>query len=712
VLPTVLLAVLLTVSALGTAGPAGATPLAAGVATQPVAATTGGATATTGDLLLASQTAWVTPTAPVFDLRLRTAPGAPAPADLGLSVSVSGCQSSVSDLNESLAGTASEGTPVSRTESPLPWSGLTQVTGGVELRLTVDDTGTVPAVLSPTDLTVTLRGGDPDCGAGVYPVHLGLVDTASGASVGALNTALVYVTDAAPQKLRIATVVPLPVTVGPSSSPTGAQLLASPSNALAHPSPTGLTGVSQTVSALAGAATVPVTVEVGGQTVQVLDDTGHTSVVQTLSELSADTTTEFVSPAYTQADAASLVDAGLGSELSDQLDRSDQLLDGATVARTSPAGGGAGPWITGAPVDDATLAQLSAAGYRQIVLPASDVTSSPSTGSSAEPFTIDSPHGAAFTAIASNADIDARFTSDPGQPVLVASQILAEMAQIYFEYPNLTQPRTLVAVPGSTWVPDPAVVTTLLAALGSSQILQPVTIAGAFGSPAACAGGCRLAASPNGTTLPVTAIRTQRARIDSLASAIVPDSPAVRDLPTELGDTVLASESALLRPAQQSAVLRNTASAVDVQLDQISLAGDQTVTLTAQKGQIPITIAKSAAMPEPVTGTLTLTSDHLLFANGESRVSMPAPLLHATNNFYVNVQSRSAGEFKLTITYQAPSGGLVMTEGQVTVRSDAVSVVGVVLSAGAVVVLAAWWIRTGQRRRRLRRAEESAAAAP
>ena len=48
-----------------------------------------------------------------------------------------------------------------------------------------------------------------------------------------------------------------------------------------------------------------------------------------------------------------------------------------------------------------------------------------------------------------------------------------------------------------------------------------------------------------------------------------------------------------------------------------------------------------------------------------------------------------------------------MTEGEVTVRSDAVSVVGVALSAGAVVVLAAWWIRTGMRRRRLRRAEDA-----
>ena len=654
---------------------------------------------------MVSQTPWVTPTVPQFDVRLRARSGTVPPADLGLSVAVYSCLTSVSALNQSLSDTNPPGTPVARTTSPLPWLGLRNVGGSADLTLTVTDTDSANSQLSPTDTTVPLGAVDPDCGGGVYPVHLQLVNTATGATLSALTTDLIYVSADARRKVQVATVVPLALAIGPSSRPSDSDLLASPYNALSRPTATATAGVVQTTDALT--TTAPATVEVGGQTLQSLDLTGHSSTVADLSQLSAQgTPDEFVAAPYTPLNATALVDAGLSSELDQQLNRSDQLLDSATIARTTGPGGGAGTWITDDGIDDGTLAQLSASGYHTLVLPPSDVTSSPSIGSSAQPFTIASPHGSSLTAITSNADITARFSSDPGQPALVASQILAEMAQIYFEYPNLTQSRTLLAVPPSGWTPEPALVETLLSALGSSPILQPETVSQAVGAAVSCNGGCRLQ-TPSASELPAAAIRSQRARVDSLGSAVVPDGSAARDLPTQLGDTVLASESELLRSSQQSLVLQNTGAAVDAQLDQISLAGNQTVTLTAQKGQIPITIAKAASMPEPVNGTLILTSDRLLFANGQPRVSMSAPLLHSVNNFYINVQTRTSGEFKVTISYQAPEGGLVMTEGEVTVRSDAVSVVGVALSAGAVVVLAAWWIRTGMRRRRLRRAEDA-----
>jgi len=663
-----------------------------------------------GTLQLASQTPWVTTAASVFDLHLR-AVGAPAPADLGVSVSVYSCLTSVSALTQSLTSSGPQGTPIARTTTPLPWAALPAVGGGIDLSLTVD-TGGSGGAITPDNLVIHLRSGSSSCGPGVYPVHVGLVDTASGATVDAFTTGLIYTTGVPDQKLRVATVVPLSTVVGPATNPSGAQLLASPYSALARPAPSSVDAVAQTVAGLAEPAT-PVTIEVGGQTVQALD-AARPLTVQALASLSTSGHAPVVPTTYTPVNATTLVDAGLGSELTGQLVRSDGLLAASDIARTPQptAAGGGGPWITGDGIDDATLAQLASAGYRQVVIPPSDVSSSPSYGSSAEPFTIDSPHGGAVTTLASNADLTARFGSDPTQPVLVASQILAELAQIYFEYPNGTSPRAVVAVPPPGWVADPTLVGTLTAALATSQILQPVTVTNAFAAfatPASCNGGCRLT-PPSSGTLPAAAIRTQRGRIDSFASAVVPSTPAGRTLPTQLGDTVLASEAESLRIGQQSGILRNTGVAVDAQLSQLSLAGDQTVTLTARKGQIPITIAKAASMDYPVNGTLTLTSDRLLFANGQSRISMTAPLQHATNNFYVNVQARTSGEFKLQITYQAPAGGLVMTGGLVTVRSDAFSVVGVALSAGAVLVLAAWWVRTGIRRRRRRHLDAPAGA--
>jgi hypothetical protein len=285
------------------------------------------------------------------------------------------------------------------------------------------------------------------------------------------------------------------------------------------------------------------------------------------------------------------------------------------------------------------------------------------------------------------------------------------MAQIYFEYPNGRQPRLVVAVPPQGWTPVPQLVSTLLAALGTSQILQPVTLAGAFSAfsgPVSCVSACRLVAGPGNSTLPAAAIQTQRRRVDGLGSAIVPATAAARELPSTLGDLLLASEAVTLRPPTQAAVVRNAGSAINAQLGQLYLAGSPTVTLTARRGQIPITIAKAASMAYPVTGTLVLTSDRLLFSNGLSRIAIPGTTLrHTTNNIYVNVLARTSGEFKLEVTFQAPSGGLVLTNGLITVRSDAFSVVGVALSIGAVLVLGAWWVRTGMRRRRQRLIDES-----
>jgi hypothetical protein len=71
------------------------------------------------------------------------------------------------------------------------------------------------------------------------------------------------------------------------------------------------------------------------------------------------------------------------------------------------------------------------------------------------------------------------------------------------------------------------------------------------------------------------------------------------------------------------------------------------------------------------------------------------------------VQTRASGLFKVDITLSSPAGGLTLSSGQVSVRSTATSVVGVILSLGAVAVLVVWWLRTSRKRRARRRLEET-----
>ena len=591
------------------------------------------------------------------------------------------------------------------------------------LDLSLEVVTTASTTTSPTgsaSFVIDLHDSVSRCQAypsGVYPVRIQLVDTATGSVLDGITTVLVYTAALSNTvRLRLAAVLPLATALGPTASPTQAALRATPSVALTQPSKSTVSVLDNVIAAIGSHPTVPVTIAASPQTVQALATDGRLSTVTDLARLAAlPSTDQFTSAPYTPINASALVGAGLGDELTDQVARGKQVLatditHTATPGSAPAIAGSSGPWVTNDGLDDDTLAQLQSDGYNQLVIPSSDVTSSPTAGSSGQPlgstvqpFTINSTHGPSFTAVTSNTDLSSRFTADPGNPVLAANQLLAELAQIYYEYPNDSAVRAVVAVAPTGWTADPTFIDTLLTGLGNSPIAQAVTTAGLFQTyptPAPCrTTGCRLISSSSGSSgLPATTIQTQRTRINSYTSAIT-DATTARQLGQQLGDLVLASESELLRPAQQSSVLRNSGKALGAQTSQFVVSGDRTITLTSRNGTVPVIIVSSA--PYSVNGTLTLTSDKLLFANGAGQFSEPRPLIGSghSNVIYVGVKAQASGEFRVNVTFQSPSGGLVLTSGILNVRSTATSVVGIVLSLGAVAVLLMWWIRTTLRRR-------------
>ena len=660
-------------------------------------------------LVLVSQTPWVTP-GQAFDLKLRPGSGAVPAAQLGVAVDVYACLSSLSAFDQSLSPSGPSGTPISSTSSPLAVSGLPPIGGGeFDLSMPVE-TGQA-ATPATTGFTIDLASSGGQCQAypsGVYPVRVQLFDTATSTAVGSITTHLVY-TDAPAdtQRLRVALVLPVHATQPPAPSPSPSQLVASPSAALEQPSTAALAAVSGLIASVAAYHTVPLTLEASGQTVGLLDSPGHQSTLTQLAQLATDPTVhQFASSPFIPVNAAGLVAAGLGSELSMQVARGTQVLATDVLhppGASAPAGGALGAWITGDGLDAGTLSALAAVGYSQVVLPSATVTGSPSDGSAAEPFTVGSIR-APMAALASSADLAARFTGDPGDPVLAAHHLVAELAQLYYEKPNSITPRGVAVVAPAAWSADPAFVDALLGSLESNPIVEPVTISNLFDlfpTVASCRTGCRLVPPTGGAGLPAAAIRSQRLRVDEFASA----APSARAVSLQLGDLVLTAQTETLRTSQQSEVLANTGRAVDAQLSQLAVSGDRSITLTSQRGTLPVAVVSSA--PYPVTGSLTLTSDKLLFANGTTQWSQPITLRPAyTSIFPVTVRARASGVFKVDITLRSPDGVLVLSTGQVSVRSTATSVVGIVLSVGAVVVLAVWWIRTSLKRRSRRREDE------
>jgi hypothetical protein len=688
----VLTAVLgMTVATVGVTGPAGAATGAV-----PPAAAVG------PPLILVSQTPWVAQNGS-FDLKVRPGSGLPPATQLGVSVSVYPCLSSISGFDQSVTSTVGPaGTPIDTTRSPLPVTSLPALpSGGFDLSMPVyvGHGFTAPAGQFGIDLPT----GGSQCGnapSGVYPVRVQLVDSTSGQSVGGFTTHLIFTEQpTTTQRLRVAVALPVAATLTAAPSPGSVHLTTRPGSALAPPSAATTSALAGTVAAVAEAhPNVPVTLEASPQTVAELASTGHQSTVAELASLAdSPAVHEFTSAPYVPVNASDLVGAGLGSELASQISRGSQILDTYLPRPASPRPVSA--WITNDGIDAATLSLLETDGYRQVVVPSSSVPEAPTNGSSAEPFPLSPSSGTPMMAVAADADLTQRFSGAPGNPVLAASQLVAELAQIYFEKPNDNSPRIVAAVAPTGWADDPAFVGTLLGALDGNPVVEPVTTADLFTivPTGSCRTACHSAVGAGAGGLPTTAIRTQRRRIAGLAGAT--SAPSARAVTTQLGDLVLAGESERLRSAQQAGVLHNTGLAVNAQLSQLQVAGDQSITLTSQRGRVPVTITSSA--PYPVTGTLTLSSDKLLFPDGQTKQVTVVPGI--TNPFYFNVETRASGLFKVGVTLDAPGGDVTLAGGQVSVRSTATSVVGIVLSVGAVLVLVVWWLRTSRKRRRERR---------
>ncbi len=644
-----------------------------------------------------------------FALVLRLGPALPPASQLGLTVTVYDCLSSISAFDQSLS-TTPDGARVSTTAAPIPLDQLGVAKGTAVLSMPVEpDNGSVTAPQPGAPFTIDLASSAGQCGgypSGVYPVRVQLVDTGSGQMLGALTTDLVY-SAAGPgtERVRLSLVLPLAAPVPASHGTTPPDLVARPAAALAEPSPPTLDGLAAEVKALADHPTVPLTVEADPQTVAALALGDHQATVSQLAALAAvPAVHQLATPTYVPVDATELVGSGLSSELFAQIVHGNQAL-GAELGRPAAVSGPFGPWFTAGGMTQTTLSELQALGYSQLVLPAGDVAGSPTNGSAAEPFSLTTEHGAPVTAIASDPDLTARLTANPADPVLEAHQFAAELAQIYFEKPNDPSPRA-VAVVAPSGLNDPSLVSALLGSLADNPLVQPVTADGLFATlpdVAACRESCRFTGTQGngGGGLPVSAIRAERQRITQLAGA----APAAKEVVTQLGQGVLAGESNLLKRQQRDAVLANVGRAVNAQLDQLTVS-ERSITLTSQRGRIPVTIQSNASYP--VTAALTLTSDKLLFADGTTQWTTTATLLPShTNVIYADVTTRASGLFKVGVTLRSPTGGLVLSTGELSVRSTASSVVGLVLSIGALCVLVAWWVRTSRRRRSRRRATDA-----
>lgn len=538
--------------------------------------------------------------------------------------------------------------------------------------LAADANGDV-TVHVPADL-----GGDD----GVFPVRVELRDR-TGTALERFVTHLVYLAGShTGPKLGLALVAPVRSAI--TLAPDGPRQLPD------------LDDVVTSVAALEANRGLPFALDVSPDTVAALDFSDEERAGRALDGLRRLTADHPLAGApYVPLSLPTLLGPGLGDELTRQLDRGTDVL--SSVLRIRPD---TRVWIEQQPLDPESVDELVRRGVERVV--ASDAALEPVPDLSltlSRPFVL-AGREEDVPAVVGDAGLSEYFNAEPSQ-ALQAHHLLADLAVLWLDAPAADR-RAVVAMAPADWHATRPFLDTLSAALAQSPLAEAVSLDTVFTGvkPAITGRGSALVRHPANTPPPAFPeiagdIRQARDRLTSLASVLGDATPDA----TLLEDRLLVAEAAPLPSLRaRQAYLGAVETGISDHLSDIQMPSGRSITLTARRGQIPVTFQNRTGAPARVV--VTVQSEKLEFPDGASR---PLELARRNTTERFSVVSRTSGAFPLSITLRSPDGNLLIGQARLTVRSTATSRVSLAVSASAVLFLAVWWGRHIVRGRRARR---------
>ncbi len=537
---------------------------------------------------------------------------------------------------------------------------------------------------------------------GVYPLAVSLREGDAGADVDTMVTSIIRLPFAARNDnpvFAFSLVVPLHAPVGLQTDGT-TNLPADRARVL-----------SALTDALAAHPGVPVTLEPTPETLDALAESGRDGTVNRLG--SALSGRQLVSGPFVDLDTGSWVAA---PELDGELTR--QLDEGAlTLQRRLGRPADRATWIVDATTTPDALTALHRRGVQRVVVPEDQLLPLQGRGfdvTLTRTFEVEASDGARLTAAMSDRSLRDHLL-DSDDPRLNAQHVLADLAVLALDQPGVPRGAVL-ALPDALTPPD--FVDALLTAFATplppdsvaKPLVAPVTLDGLFATaePAGEQGGRTagggnepvlvrgyLAAPPTSLGTYPTQLALARTSVGAYRSMLSP-ADSWRADPY---DRLLAVSGAQQFDARQRQDHLDAAVAgVEGQAALVSLPEQPQVTLTAEDGRIPLAVQNDA--PYPVTALLSITTDKLELPDGRSMVVTLQP---GANRLDVPVKVRASGTIPVAVTLTSPDENLPLGTTRFTVRSTAVSGLGLVLSVAAGLFLLVWWARHFRSTRRQHR---------
>lgn len=150
-------------------------------------------------------------------------------------------------------------------------------------------------------------------------------------------------------------------------------------------------------------------------------------------------------------------------------------------------------------------------------------------------------------------------------------------------------------------------------------------------------------------------------------------------------------------PADRTRALQQLGTSLDDRFDDITLPEGQSVTLAAQRAEIPLTVENNSDGDRTVM--LLFESDKIDVTQDQTTIVLPA----GVSTVNVEMESRSLGRSPLRIRIMTPDRTVLLAETSFGVRSTAVPGLGLLLSAAALLFLMVWWVRSITSTRALKR---------
>lgn len=385
---------------------------------------------------------------------------------------------------------------------------------------------------------------------------------------------------------------------------------------------------------------------------------------------------------YVDVDPAALVTAGLGAELTRQFNLGFRDLADALQPPVVDT------WLVDRRLDPAAVDALASLGVTTLLVP-------PAAIDGEVPALPARLRGATDDVRAVTIDHDLGDTSDPA---LAAHRLVAHLiarATIDDGAPQV------VAISLPDRVEDVTALDDTLGLLaGGHPFLQVSTVSDLAESSASADRRATLAPPdlPDMGSFPGELTATRRS-LEAYASMV----EGRDDLVARFSEPLARSAAVGLTPGERVSAVHRVRDAVEQRFASVAIPPTDRVTLGARDASFPLVISSTSDEPLRVVVELTSASDRLTVV--EPRIEV---LLDSDRTVVpVHVRSRSPGDTPVRIDVTTPDGQVLLSEGSYSVRSTAVSGMGLVLTVGAGLFLAAWWGRHLVRARRTKAARHA-----